>query len=189
MTERIDKIIHFLKEIDKFKEVERKIFLKNRMESDADHSWHLAMFVFLFEKDFPKGTDILKMLKLVLMHDLVEIYAGDTFVFDEEGNKTKKKREAESAKKLFSILPKDLEEDFHNLFKEWEEAKTIESKLSHAFDKAQPMIQNILSDGKTWKTHNINYSRVDNLSKPFFDGNPLTEEIYKKLMKEIKDIF
>jgi putative hydrolase of HD superfamily len=158
------------------------------MESDADHAWHLAMFVFLFEKDLPKNLNILKMFKLVLMHDLVEIYAGDTFAFDGEMNKSKKEREKNAAEKLFSKLPKDLEEDFHNLFNEWEDAKTKESRISHAFDKAQPMIQNILSDGKTWKKHSVGYERIDEFSKPFFQEDKLLEAIYEKLMREIRGI-
>ena len=178
----------FIKEIDKFKEVEREIFLKNRMESDADHAWHLAMFIFLFEKDLSKGLDLVKMFKLALMHDLVEIYAGDTFVFDDEMNKTKKEREKKSAEKLFSKLPKDLEEDFHNLFREWENFETKESKIVHSFDKAQPMIQNILSDGKTWRKHGIGYEQIDEFSKSFFEGDKLLEKIYEKLMKEIRKI-
>ena len=93
MEERTDKIISFLKEIDKFKDVKREIFLKDRNENDAEHSWHLAMFVILFERDLPEKLDFKKMLKFALMHDLVEIYAGDTFFFDEEGRKDKKERE------------------------------------------------------------------------------------------------
>ncbi|MDP3966009.1 MAG: HD domain-containing protein [archaeon] len=188
MNERIDKIIGFLKEIDKFKEVEREIFLKNRRESDAEHAWHLAMFVFLFEKDLPKDLDLIKMFKLVLMHDLVEIYAGDTFIFDKEGNKTKKEREKRAAEKLFSKLPSDLEADFHNLFQEWEDAITKESKICHSFDKAQPMIQNILSDGKTWKKHGVTYEGVDEVSKRFFEDNGLMRTVYEKVMKEIRSI-
>ncbi|MCK5234926.1 MAG: HD domain-containing protein, partial [Candidatus Aenigmarchaeota archaeon] len=104
MDDRIDRILSFLQEIEKYKTVERKMYCSdlNRVESDAEHSWHIAMFLLLFEKELPDGLDIKKMLKLALMHDLVEIYAGDTFAFDKEHQKTKNERELQSANKLFS---------------------------------------------------------------------------------------
>src|SRR3989338_476599 len=103
MAERDSKILSFLKEIEKFKLIERRVYCSDlkRKESDAEHSWHLAMFIILFEKDIAKNLDIAKMLKMALIHDLVEIYAGDTFAFDKEGQKTKKERELMAGQKLF----------------------------------------------------------------------------------------
>ncbi len=188
MTERRDKIVEFLKEIEKFKYIERRILLENRKESDAEHAWHLAMFVFLFEKDLPKDLNFLKMFKLALMHDLVEIYAGDTFIFDEEGKKTKKEREAKAALKLFSQLPEDLEKDFHELFNEWEESKTREAKFVHSFDKIQPMIQNLSSNKKSLVENKISYEQLDKTKRKFFEHDEKMIDLYEKVMEEIRDI-
>lgn len=130
MKNRINKILSFLQEIEKYKTVEREMFTSNldRRESNAEHSWHTAMFFFLFEKELPKNLDMKKMLKLALMHDLVEIYAGDTFAFDKKNQATKKERELQSAKKLFSQLPEDLHSESTDLFNEYEETKTFRSK-------------------------------------------------------------
>src|SRR3989344_203846 len=137
MEDRIDKILSFLQEIEKYKTIEREMFTSNlnRVESDAEHSWHVAMFLLLFEKELPENLDMKKMLKLALMHDLVEIYAGDTFAFDKEKQATKKEREFKSARKLFSQLPEDLNKEFMGLFDEYEEAKTSEGKIVKSFDK------------------------------------------------------
>lgn len=117
-SKRIDKLIKFLKEIDKLKFIERKVYLSDqkRYENDVEHSWHVAMFILLFEKDFPE-LDIEKMLKMALIHDIIEIYAGDTFLYDEEGRKTKKERERKAAKKLFAMLPTDIRKEFFELLK------------------------------------------------------------------------
>ena len=187
MEERTDKIISFLKEIDKFKDVKREIFLKDRNENDAEHSWHLAMFVILFERDLPEKLDFKKMLKFALMHDLVEIYAGDTFFFDEEGRKDKKEREEKAAQRLFSQLPEDLANDFFGLFREYEDSETEESKIVHAFDKMHPLLQNLISEGKTWKKHDISYEKLDKNKRKYVENNQLTFNIYEKFMKEAKD--
>ena len=136
MENRVDKILAFLQEIEKYKTVEREMFCSNlnRAESDAEHSWHIAMFLILFENDLPKNLDMKKMLKLALMHDLVEIYAGDTFAYDKQNQATKKERESKAAKKLFSQLPKDLNKEFMNLFSEYEEIKTKEAQIVKSFD-------------------------------------------------------
>lgn len=189
MSSRIDQLISFLKEIDKYKTVERKIWCTGleRIESDAEHSWHTAMFVMLFDKDLPENLDRLKMLKLALMHDLIEIYARDVFIFDKEGRKNKKERETQAAEKLFSQLPEDLEKEFHALFKEYEAKETEESKFVNSFDKVQPILQNIITKGKTWRKFNVKYKPLDEYKRKHVIHNDLTKEIYEKIMKEAKD--
>lgn len=188
MSKRTNKIIDFLKEIEKLKLIERKVFLsdKKRFENDAEHSWHLAMFIILFEKDLPQNLDIKKMLKMALIHDLVEIYAGDTFFFDKEGHKTKKEREEKAAKKLFKKLPEELEKEFHDLFSEHEAAKTKESKFVKSFDQLQPMLQNIISGGYGWKLNHTTEEDVQNHKKDYMIHDKFILEIYTKLFNEAK---
>lgn len=187
MENRTDKIIDFLKEIEKLKYVEREIYLKHRKENSVEHSWHLAMFVILFEKDLPKELNFEKMLKMALIHDLVEIYAGDTFAFDPDGIKGKKEREQKAAEKLFSQLPEDLNKELMDLFYEYEKRESQESKFVKSFDQIQPILQNLTSEGKSWKEHNIKYETVDNVKRKNMTHNELILEIYEKLMKEAKD--
>lgn len=189
MESRTDKLLSFLKEIEKFKKIEREIFYADvdRQETDAEHAWHLAMFLILFEKDLPQDADLKKMLKLALMHDLVEIYAGDTFAFDKEAKKNQKEREMDAAKKLFSQLPDDLEKEFMDLFIEFEEEKTKEAQIVQSFDKLQPMLQNIIADGKAWKKNNVTYKDIEDYKRKRMEHNEFILGIYTKLLAEAKD--
>lgn len=188
MEDRINKILSFLQEIEKYKTVEREMFSSNltRTESDAEHSWHIAMFLLLFKKELPENLNMKKMLKLALMHDLVEIYAGDTFAFDKENQATKKEREFQAAGKLFSQLPEDLYKEFMDLFNEYEEAKTSEAKIVKSFDKIQPILQNLCSDGKSWKKHGITFSDIDEYKRKYMEHNDFVLKIYEKLLNDAK---
>lgn len=188
MEDRIDKIISFLHEIEKYKLVKREMFCSDleRKESDAEHSWHVAMFLILFEKELPNDLDSKKMLKLALMHDLVEIYAGDTFAFDKEKQATKKEREFTAAKKLFAQLPDDLNKHFAELFEEYEKAESPEAKIVKSFDKIQPILQNICSDGKAWKKHGIAFLDIDNYKRKFMEHNDFILHVYEKLLDDAK---
>ena len=146
------------------------------------------MFLILFEKDLPKNLDNEKMVKMALIHDLVEIYAGDTFFFDEKGREGKKEREHEAAKKLFAQLPEDLEKEFWSLFNEFEDSETKESKIVQAFDKIQPIVQNICSGGKSWTKHNISYEKLDENKRKYAEPDEKLMEIYEKVMKEVREI-
>jgi len=188
MDNRTNKILSFLQEIEKYKTIEREVWCSNldRAESDAEHSWHIAMFLLLFEKELPENLDSKRMLKIALMHDLVEIYAGDTFAFDKKKRATKKQRESKSAKKLFSQLPKDLNKEFSDLFEEYEEAKTSEAKIIKSFDKIQPILQNICSNGKSWKKHSITFSDIDEYKRKHMEHNDFILKIYEKLLNDAK---
>lgn len=189
MKDRVDKILAFLQEIEQYKIIEREMFCSNlnRAESDAEHSWHIAMFLILFENDLPQDIDMKKMLKLALMHDLVEIYAGDTFAYDKQNQATKKEREYTAAKKLFSQLPEDLSKEFMNLFDEYEEIQTKEAKFVKSFDKIQPILQNLCSSGKSWQKHKITFSDIDDYKRKYVEHNDLTLKIYEKLLKDARD--
>lgn len=187
-SKRIDKLIKFLKEVEKLKFIERKVYLSDQKsnENDAEHSWHVAMFVMIFEKEFP-DLNVKKMLKMALIHDLVEIYAGDTFTFDKEGRKTKKERECKAAKKLFGMLPPDLKKEFFSLMEEFEERKTREAVFTQSFDKLLPIVQNILSKGKAWKEYHVTEKMAYDIKIPYLSFDKKILSIYKKLTAETKE--
>jgi len=186
--DRIDTLLDFLKEIEKLKLIERKVFISNksRFENSAEHSWHLAMFVLLLEKDLPKDIDITKMVKMALIHDLVEIYAGDTFFFDQEHKRSQVERENKAADKLFNKLPVDLRKNFHDLFSEYEGLQSKESKLVKSFDRLIPMLQNIVSGGYSWTTHKVTAKDINRYKKDHMLHSELTSIIYHKLLSEAK---
>ncbi|MBI2044281.1 HD domain-containing protein [Candidatus Pacearchaeota archaeon] len=188
MENRTDQILNFLKEIEKYKTIKRRHFLSDgNKESDAEHSWHMAMFLVLLEKELPKDLDMKKMLKLALIHDLAEIYSGDPFAFDTEGKKDKKEKEGEAARKLFSQLPEDLNKELMDLFNEYEKRETKEAQTVNSIDKVQAILQNIICNGKTWQVEKVNYEMVDNYKRKDMLHNNFLLEIYEKLMKEAKD--
>lgn len=189
MTNRTTQIISFLKEIEKYKTIEREMYCSNteRKESDAEHSWHVAMFIMLFKKELRDNLDTERMLKLALMHDLVEIYAGDTFAYDDEHKKSKKERELAASVKLFSQLPDDLEQEFIELFNEYEDTSTNEAKIVKSFDKIQPIIQNLSSEWKSWKEHNICIADIDNYKRKHMLHNSFILEVYEEIMKEVRN--
>lgn len=172
-NERFLKQMSFIIEIDKIKNIIRNNYLTNgeRKESDAEHSWHLAMMVMVLTEYF-EGLDVFKTIKMVLAHDLVEIYAGDVYAYDEKANIGKFEREKESAEKLFSLLPEDQKEEFFELWLEFEDAKTKEAVCGAIVDRVQPLLLNYNSEGKSWKEHDIPKDKVMNRNKIVFENGP-----------------
>ncbi|MCF0230003.1 MAG: HD domain-containing protein, partial [Parasporobacterium sp.] len=142
--ERLEKQIDFILELDKEKSITRKNFLANasRRENDAEHAWHLAVSALILSEYANEKIDVLKTIAMVLMHDVVEIDAGDTYAFDEEGVKTQAEREARAADRLYHILPEDQAEKYLNLWLEFEEGKTPEARFAHTLDNFQPAMLN-----------------------------------------------
>lgn len=188
-SRRLEQLIDFLKETEKLKLVQRRVKISSckRFESTAEHAWDIALWAWLFSKDLPRKLNLLRTLKLLLMHDLVEIYAGDTFLFDHVSRQTKRKKEDEAAKKLFAKLPNDLKKELKELWLEFEAGKTREAKTAHSMDKLQPILQNILSDGYGWKLHKITAAdiRKHKLNYMTHDKNIL--KIYQKLVREARE--
>ncbi len=182
-------IIDFLKELDKFKSVHRACYLssEDRKEDDAQHSWQLAMFVILLKDYWETSLDYTKMLELSLTHDLVELYAGDTFAFDEKANLDKDKREEESAKKLFSQLPSELEVKFHNLNIDYINKNSKEAQYIYALDKLIPKLQNIVSNFKAWKEHNVPIEKLNESIDKNCRFEKDIEEIAEIIMKEVNE--
>ena len=162
MNERIEKQIAFSLEIDKVKNVFRQTHLSNsgRNENDAEHSWHMAVMAYLFREYANENVDIGKVMLMCLIHDIVEIDAGDTYAYDEEGLQTQKAREEAAKQRIFSILPEDQKNEFSALFDEFEAYETAESKFAHAMDNFQPLMLNNSNNGGDWRKHNVTARQV-----------------------------
>lgn len=161
-NEEINKLLLFTAEIDKMTSVFRRTMLidKSRRENDAEHSWHIAVMAILFEKFAPAGTDISRAVKMCVVHDLVEIYAGDTYAYDTEGNKSKAEREKKAADKLFCMLPKETGKEIRILWEEFDRMETPDSKYAACMDRIQPYLHNTLTDGHTWVEGSVTKSKV-----------------------------
>jgi putative hydrolases of HD superfamily len=162
-NDRLTKQIEFISEIDKLKQVYRQTMLMDgtRKENDAEHSWHLSvMSILLSEYASEKNIDTFRVIKMLLIHDIVEIDAGDTYCYDQRPYKEKLIREHEAADRLFNILPEDQQEDFRNLWEEFEERRTPEARFAAALDRLQPILQNYKTKGLSWKSHGITSEMV-----------------------------
>jgi len=160
--ERFEKQLAFIREIDKEKMIKRQSYLTDceTHEDDAQHAWHMAIMTLLLKEYSNENIDVLKTVTMLLIHDLVEVYAGDTYAYDEEGKKTQAEREAKAADKLYGLLPEDQGEYLKNLWYEFEEQKTPEAKFARTMDCFQPLILNDATDGRAWKEHGVKRSQV-----------------------------
>ncbi len=162
MEERLKKQLDFALEIDKEKNIYRQTHLSGhgRNENDAEHAWHMAVMAYLLREYANEEVDITKVMLMCLIHDIVEIEAGDTYAYDAENLKTQKAREDAAKEKLYSMLPEDQKREFTTLFDEFEEYKTPEAKYAHAMDNLQPLILNDSNNGGDWKDHGVTAEQV-----------------------------
>lgn len=160
--ERLEKQLDFIREIDKEKMIKRQNYITDceTREDDAQHAWHMAIMTLLLKEYANEDIDVLKTVTMLLIHDLVEVYAGDTYAYDEEGKKTQAEREAKAADKLYGLLPEDQGEYLKNLWYEFEEQKTPEARFARTMDCFQPLILNDATDGRAWKEHGVKRSQV-----------------------------
>ncbi|MCI6857985.1 MAG: HD domain-containing protein [Eubacterium sp.] len=160
--DRLEKQIAFIREMDKEKLIARQTYLANgeRKENDAEHAWHLALMTILLSEYANEKIDVLKTVTMVLFHDVVEIDAGDTYAYDEEGKKTQADREQKAAARLYGLLPKDQGEKLKAIWEEFEARETPESRFAHAMDNLQPVILNVASGGKSWIEHTVCLSQI-----------------------------
>lgn len=172
-TDNILKQVNFIKEIDKLKYIQRKtkLFNSDRHENDAEHSWHLAMMTLVLAEHSDHAIDILKVLKMVLIHDIVEIDAGDTFIYDTLKNHTNTDEELIAAKRIFGLLPKEQAEEFIAIWQEFEEGMTAEAKFAKTMDRFEPLLQNASNNGGTWKEFNVPYQKVYDKKKVIKNGS------------------
>lgn len=183
--------MEFIKEIDKLKYIQRKtrLFNSERHENDAEHSWHLAMMVMVLAEYTNEPIDVLKVLKMVLLHDIVEIDAGDTFLYDTTKNHCNTDEELIAAHRIFGLLPADMTKDFIEIWTEFENGETSEAKFAKAMDRLEPVLQNISNQGGTWTEFSVSfdtvYQKIDkirNASTVIWDH---VEEIIEDYRKKI----
>ena len=162
MDERFEKQLAFALEIDKEKNVLRQTHLSGhgRREDDAEHAWHMAVMAYLLKEYANEKIDISRVVMMCLVHDLVEIDAGDTYAYDEEGKKTQRDREEKAADKIFGLLPQDQAEEFRGLFEEFDACETPEARYAHTMDNLQPLLLNDSNDGGDWMEHDVSFSQI-----------------------------
>ncbi len=161
-NDRLDKLFDFFREIDKEKHIQRQTLLADgsRRENDAEHAWHAAVMALLLADCANSEIDLLKTISMLLIHDLVEIYAGDTPAYDEEGKKTQQQREIAAADRLFNILPDTDRDKLRSLWDEFERADTPESLFAHTMDNIQPAMLNDASGGVNWRKWHTRLSQL-----------------------------
>ncbi|WP_031456325.1 HD domain-containing protein [Flavobacterium chungangense] len=154
--------IAFIKEIDKVKYIQRKtkLFNSDRCENDAEHSWHLALMAIILAEHSNESIDVLKVVKMVLIHDIVEIDAGDVFIYDTAKNYSNTDEERLAANRIFGLLPKNQAEELIAIWEEFEAGETDEAKFAKSMDRLEPLLQNTSNDGGTWKEFGVNYDKV-----------------------------
>ena len=162
MDERLQKQLDFALEIDKEKNIFRQTHLSGhgRNENDAEHAWHMAIMAYLLKEYSNEPIDIARVMLMCLIHDIVEIDAGDTYAYDAENLKTQKAREDAAKERIFSLLPEEQKEELIQLFDEFEAFETAESKFAHAMDNLQPLMLNNSNGGSDWKEHGVSAAQV-----------------------------
>ena len=192
MDERLKKQLDFILEIDKEKNIFRQTHLSGhgRNENDAEHAWHMAIMAYLLREYSNEPVDITRVMLMCLIHDVVEIDAGDTYAYDAEGLKTQKAREEAAKERIYSLLPEDQKKELAAIFDEFEESKTPESKFAHAMDNLQPLMLNNSNDGGDWREHGVSakqvYGRQDRTKEGSEKLYEITEQIIKKHVEKGK---
>ncbi len=185
-TNSLLKQVAFIKEIDKLKYIERKtkLFNSDRRENDAEHSWHLAMMTLVLAPHANSPIDVLKVLKMVLIHDLVEIDAGDTFIYDQTKNHSNTEEERIAAQRIFGLLPDAQAQEFISIWEEFEEGLTEEAKFAKSMDRFEPLLQNTSNKGGTWAEFNVGYEKVYHKKKQIAAGSTAIWAYAERLLNE-----
>ena len=186
MEERLKKQLDFALEIDKEKNIYRQTHLSGhgRNENDAEHAWHMAIMAYLLREYANEEVDIARVMLMCLIHDIVEIEAGDTYAYDTEGKKSQKAREDAAKEKLYSLLPEDQKQELTALFDEFEEYQTVEAKFAHAMDNLQPLLLNHSNNGGDWKEHQVSAQQVYGRQTKTKLGSEKLFEVTDKIIQE-----
>lgn len=186
MDERLQKQLDFILEIDKEKNIFRQTHLSGhgRNENDAEHAWHMAIMAYLLQEYSNEKIDVARVMLMCLIHDVVEIDAGDTYAYDAEGLKTQKAREEAAKERLYSMLPEDQKADLVTIFDEFEERKTPEAKFARALDNLQPLLLNHSNDGGDWKNHDVTAEQVYGRQSRTREGSEKLFEVTDQILKE-----
>ncbi len=187
MDERLKQQLDFALEVDKEKNIFRQTHLSGhgRNENDAEHAWHMALMAYLLREHANEEVDITKVMLMCLIHDIVEIDAGDTYAYDPEGLKTQKEREEKAKERIFSLLPKDQKEELIALFDEFEAYESPEAKFAHAMDNLQPLLLNNSNDGADWREHGVSAEQVyGRQNKTRLGSEKIFTEVVDRLIRE-----
>ena len=186
MNDKLKQQLDFILEIDKEKNILRQTHLSGhgRRENDAEHAWHMAIMAYLLKEYSNEPVDITKVMIMCLIHDIVEIDAGDTYAYDTEGLKTQQAREDAAKERIFSLLPNAQKEELTALFDEFEEARTAESRFAHVMDNLQPLLLNNSNGGADWREHEVYASQVYGRQQKTRYGSKQLYEITDQILKE-----
>ena len=182
--EQLQKQVDFIHEIDKVKYIQRKtrLFNSDRTENDAEHSWHLALMALVLSGHSNDAIDLFKVIKMLLIHDLVEIDAGDVFLYDTTTSHTNTAAELAAARRIFGLLPQNQAEELILIWEEFEAGETAESKFARAMDRFEPLLQNRSNKGGTWKEFNVPYDKVIEKKGVIKKGSDVLWNYAKKLI-------
>lgn len=185
-SENLLKQIRFIKEIDQVKYIQRKtkLFNSDRNENDAEHSWHLALMALVLAEHSNVPVDILKVVKMVLIHDIVEIDAGDTFIYDTQKNHTNTDEERIAANRIFGMLPEEQAAEFIAVWEEFEAGQTNEAKFAKAMDRLEPLLQNTSNNGGTWNEFGVTYDKVYHKKSVIKEGSATIWDFAEQLINE-----
>lgn len=185
-TARLARQMAFVLEIDRLKTILRRTYLldNSRHENTAEHSWHLALMAMVLAEHSDQPIDTLHTLKMLLVHDIVEIDAGDTYIYDTAGNEGKAAREQEAARRIFGLLPPDQQAEMHALWEEFEARQTPEARFAAALDRLMPLLHNIHTQGRSWQEHGIHAGQVLARNSHIADGSQALWEYAQGLIQE-----
>ncbi|MEM7798279.1 MAG: HD domain-containing protein [Chloroflexota bacterium] len=186
MQNRLLQQIAFIKEIDQLKLTLRQTLIcgGERRENSAEHSWHLALLATLLTEHANESVNINRVIQMVLIHDIVEIDAGDTFIYDTTGQKDQAEREQKAADRLFGLLPEDQGRLFMSTWKEFEAAETADAKFAKSIDRMMPLIHNFMASGGSWQAHKVTRRMVNTLTPQIYRGSQALGEFSDQLLDE-----
>ncbi len=186
---RLEKQIDFVLEIDKLKGIVRRSFLVSgeRYENSAEHSWHVSVLAHILAEHSDHEIDLMRVVKMLLIHDVVEIDAGDTYYFDTQGNSDKAERETKAAERLFGLLPEDQADEFREAWEEHEACQTNDARFANALDRFIPLLHNYYTQGRSWKKHRIRLDQVMKLQEPIEQGSKTLWEYTARVIQSAVD--
>ncbi len=186
MNDRLKKQIDFMLELDKMKNLYRQTYVlhENRKENDAEHSWHIAVMAFLLAEHSNQPIDVTHVVKMLLLHDIVEIDAGDTYCYDTEGYKTKADREEKAARRIFGLLPEDQCDEYYKIWREFEDSVTPESRFAAVLDRLQPLLLNYTKNGISWQEHGVHKEQVLNRNIDYFSSSDELSEAIRSVIDD-----
>lgn len=187
--ERLARIIEFLEVADGLKRVERAGYIADgsRHETDSDHTWHMALFALVLHRDADPDLDLARVLSMVVIHDMVEIFAGDVVVYDVAAREGAHEREREAAERLYGMLPVDLGESLRRLWDEFEEGTTPEARFARALDRLQAFAQNVVAGGKSWKERGITREVTNEVNRQAREVSSVLTAVYDALERKAEE--